>query len=113
MVYTGAPFTMKKLFWTTKKSDTAQDLQATVQDTLEHKDKSKPFEVHVLVEVPGKKHQKYTYFHTEILVSIDLLAPTDGTRELHKNCLREAIMDTYPQAREDPNFTLQMLLDVH
>ncbi len=30
MVYTGTPFTMKRQFWTNKKSDTAKDLQATV-----------------------------------------------------------------------------------
>jgi hypothetical protein len=35
----------------------------------------------------------------------------DSTNPMHKNCLREAIMDTYPRARDIPNYTIQDLMN--
>ncbi len=69
-----------------------------------------PLQVKILVDVPNKKaNGKQSHYITEVLISQD---PTvDGTKPMHKNCLREAIMDTYPRARDDPNYTIQDLIN--
>jgi hypothetical protein len=111
MIGQGIRVVLKQRFWHAEAPKNRRDLKATPIDTIVHDD-GKPFEVQVLVEEPGRKDPtKTTYYTTEVLVSMD---PTvDGTKEIHKNCLREAIMDTYPKARTDPKFTLQNLLDMH
>ncbi len=35
----------------------------------------------------------------------------DGSRDIHRNCLREVIKDTYKVVREEPLCTLQQLLE--
>ncbi len=69
-----------------------------------------PLQVKILVDVPNQKaNGKHSHYITEVLISQD---PTvDGTKPMHKNCLREAIMDTYPRARDDPNYTIQDLIN--
>jgi hypothetical protein len=51
-------------------------------------------EVKILVQEPEKHNQrKIKFSETEILISMD---PTvDGSKDLHHNCLQEAIKDTY------------------
>ena len=98
-----------KRFWTSDKIK--RDLRATVQDTFEPKgDTHRETEVIVLVEEPNERGKGVSLRYTEILISKD---PTvDGSKEIHRNCLREAIMDTYPEARKNAaKFTLQNLLD--
>ncbi len=64
----------------------------------------------ILVDVPNKKaNGKHSHYITEVLISQD---PTvDCTKPMHKNCLREAIMDTYPRAHDDHNYTIQDLIN--
>jgi hypothetical protein len=100
----------KKHFWTGSNNANKRDLKGTVYDTLEHDDGSIPPEVKILVQEPEKRNsRKVKFSETEILILRD---PTvDGSKEIHRNCLREAIIDTYSGARDDLLFTLQQLLD--
>jgi hypothetical protein len=101
----------KKRFWTGSSGNTTKrDLVAAVYDTLEHSDGSIPPEVKILVQEPDRhNHRNIKFSETEVLISMD---PTvDGSRDIHRNCLREAIKDTFKVAREDPLCTLQHLLE--
>ena len=100
---------LRKRFWTSDRADRRQDLRATVREILEHKN-GRDAEVEVVVEEPNRKDPTQVDIRvTEILISQDPLV--SGKLPLHRNCLREAIMDTYPAARKNANFTLQDLLD--
>jgi hypothetical protein len=104
-------FTCKKLFWTgSNNAGAKRDLKATVYNTLVHDDRSMPPEVKILVQEPEKHNPRNIKFsETEILILMD---PTvDRSKNLHCNCLREAIKDTYHGAQEDPQYTLQQLLE--
>ena len=48
-------------------------------------------------------------YETEVLISRD---PTiNGSKEIHRGCLQEAIMDIYPRALGNQDYTLQNLPD--
>lgn len=110
MIGHGIGIILMKRFWTSESRDTRRDLRATVLDVKYHKDGKFP-EAIVMVEEPNRKNPtKVAELITEILISQD--PSVDGKKEMHKNCLREAIMDTYPAARKDAvNFTLQDLFE--
>jgi hypothetical protein len=96
-------FTCRKRFWNASNNDgTKRDLKATVYDTLVHDDGSMPSEVKILVQEPEKRNQRnIKSSETEILISMD---PTvDGSKDLHRNCLREAIKDTYKGPERTPS----------
>ena len=101
---------LMKKFWASNSQEDQRDLRATVQDAKYHKD-SKFHEAGVMAEQPNKRDPtKVAQLITEILISQE--PSVDGTNEIHKNCLREAIMDTYPAARKDAaRFTLQDLFE--
>jgi hypothetical protein len=65
----------------------------------------KPHEVDIIIEQPGKRNPlNITWYLTEIFISCD---PTvDSSKDIHCNCLRDAIADTYPNANDQ---TLQQL----
>ncbi len=69
-----------------------------------------PPEVKILVQEPEKHNQRNIKFsETEILILMD---PTvEGSKDLHHNCLRKAIKDKYHGAPDDPQYTLQQLLE--
>ena len=91
-----------------KGKSSIKDRKATVLDTF--LTEKLPPQVKILVEVQDNRTQsKTTTFATEVLISQD---PTvDGTKEIHRNNLRAAIDDTYPGAKDNPEYTLQDLLD--
>ena len=64
-----------------------------------------PPEADIIIEEPSKRNPlKVKWRRTEVLISRD---PTvDGSEEINYNCLRDAIEDTYPNAK---NQTLQQL----
>ncbi len=65
----------------------------------------KPPEADIIMEQPGKcNHLKVTWYQTEVFISSN---PTDdGSKDIHRNCLRDAIVDTYLNTN---NQTLQQL----
>ena len=72
--------------------------------------KNLPLQVKILLNVLNRKaNGKHLHYITEVLILQD---PTvDGTKPTHKKCLREAIMDTYPRAHDDHNYTIQDLIN--
>ena len=98
------PVLFQKRFW---NEHPRIDMMGICYDTLYHKDKRKPPEVKILVDQPitrGSKNAKLQ--DTEILISKDLSA--NPNLPISRNCLREAIIDTYPQAAD---MTLQDILE--
>jgi hypothetical protein len=114
MIGYGIQVMLNKRFWqfsTCRASDGRPLIgpyKATILDVVLKE--NLPPQVKVLVDVPNQKpNGKHSHYITEVLISQD---PTvDGTKPMHKNCLREAIMDTYPRARDDPNYTIQDLIN--
>jgi hypothetical protein len=79
-----------KRFWPGSRS---KDRLGICYDTLVHKTGPVPPEVKILVDVANTKHKDASLLDTEILISRD---PTvDGSKEIHRNCLRDAMIDTY------------------
>ncbi len=44
------------------------------------------------------------------VVTVTVTVYVDSTKPMHRNCLRAAIMDTYPRAHSDPKYTIQDLI---
>jgi hypothetical protein len=102
-------------FWlhTTGKASDGRPLVGSYKGTIlaVSLKKNLPQQVKNLVDVPNKKaNGKHLHYIMEVLILQD---PTvdGGTKPMHKNCLREAIMDTYPRARDNPNYTIQDLVN--
>jgi hypothetical protein len=114
MIGHGVQVIFDNQFWlhTTGKASNGRPLVGSYKGTILHMslNKNLPQQVKILVDVPNKKaNRKHSHYITEVLISQD---PTvDGTKPMHKNCLREAIMDTYPRALNDPNYTIQDLVN--
>jgi hypothetical protein len=72
--------------------------------------KGLPPQVKILMDVLSTRvNRKSSHFLTKVLISQDLTV--DCTKPMHRNCLREAIMDTYPRAHSDLTYTIQDLID--
>jgi hypothetical protein len=99
----------KKRFCT-GRDELKRDMKGSIYDTLEHQNGMKPPEVKILLQDPDRdNNRKIKFYQTEIFISMD---PTvDGSKAIHRNCLREALKDTYEGAHTNPNYTLQNLLD--
>ena len=101
------PVLFKRRFWTSDDARTRMDLEGYCVDLLTHSNGNPP-EAIIHVYEPVKTNKKQlTVKETEVLLSMD---PTvDGTKEIHRNCLREAVKDTY-QETLGPDMTLQDIL---
>ena len=86
-------------FWPGSRS---KDRLGICYDTLVHKTGPIPPEVKILVDVANTKHKDASLLDTEVLISRD---PTvDGSKEIHRNCLRDAMIDTYGPEIQDMTF---------
>jgi hypothetical protein len=111
-------FVLLRRFWQSTTNAKAhkkaiRDLRGTVVDTFYEAvidgKKLPPQAKIAVVKKDATNHAKAQIFTTEILISKD---PTvDGSKEIHRNCLWEALIDTYPRISQDPDYTLQDLLD--
>jgi hypothetical protein len=95
------PIIFRKRFWPKDRID----MKGICVDLIQSS--HKPPEADIIIEQPSKRNPlKVTWYRTEVFISRD---PTvDGSKEIHYNCLRDAIVDTYPNAA---NQTLQQLKD--
>ena len=93
------PIVFRRRFW----PKDGIDMKGICVDLI--RNTHKPHEVDIIIEQPGKRNPlKVTWYRTEVFISRD---PTvDGSKDIHRNCLRDAIVDTYPNASDQ---TLQQL----
>jgi hypothetical protein len=70
----------------------------------------KPHEVDIIIGLPGKRNPlKVTCYWTDIFISRD---PTvDGSKHIHRNCLRDAIVDTYSNAQRPDSPAAQGIVE--
>jgi hypothetical protein len=85
------PIIFRKRFW----PKDGIDMKGVCVDLIQSS--HKPPEADIIIEQPSKRNPlKVTWYRTEVFISRD---PTvDGSKEIHYNCLRDAIVDTYPNA---------------
>jgi hypothetical protein len=100
------PVWFLKRFWTSPK----MNMLGICYDTELHEDKPEiPPEVRILVDQPVKGNRaKSEIIDTLIFISRDPYVQGPA-KAIHRNCLREAIKDTY--GPESNDWTLQQLLD--
>ena len=95
-------FDLEARFW---KKDDKNKYTAVCSDTLIHKNRTKQPEVKLALNCLNPSTNKVELGESEILIAID---ETSKDPVLRRNCLREALRDTYGTS---PTLTLQNILD--